>query len=141
MKKTTIVLIASFCWCIPAFCQSGDIVLSPIKIDNLEAIPGNSGSITSTIPNTSPTIKNSFPLRSFILPGAMFAYGVLALNSDGLEDWNQGVKETIWTNNPHKQVTIDNYIQWAPGVAYLGLNLAGVHGVHDFKDCAIIYGM
>jgi membrane-associated phospholipid phosphatase len=138
MKKSAIAFLATFCWCFAAFSQSSDLVFSPIKKDNLVAFADSS---TTTSITPSPRVKNSFPLRSFILPAAMFTYGVLALNSDGLEDWNQGIKDEIWVKNPHKQVPIDNYLQWAPGAAVLGLNLAGVHGRHGFKDVAIIYGM
>ncbi len=71
----------------------------------------------------------------------MIAYGITALKSDGLRDWNEGIKEEIWTEAPHNQVHIDNYLQWAPAAAVYGLNLAGIHGEHNFRDRTIIYGI
>jgi hypothetical protein len=120
MKKSTIAVLASLFLYINAFSQSSEF---------------------RRVDSTRPVVERGITLRSFVLPGAMFAYGIIALNSDGLEDWNQGVKETVWTDHPHKQVSIDNYLQWAPGAALLGLNLSGVRGKHNFKDLSMMYGL
>lgn len=87
------------------------------------------------------TASHPFPFRSFILPGAMIAYGFVALNADGLKNINQKVREEVWTEDPHKRVTIDNYLQFAPAVTVYALNLAGVHGQHNFHDRTMIYLM
>lgn len=90
----------------------------------------------------SPSLKtNRFPIKGLVLPTAMIAYGFAALHSSHLLSFNRGVKEEIWTDNPHKKLGIDTYLMFAPGVMVYGLNLAGVHGKHDFKDRTILYLM
>jgi membrane-associated phospholipid phosphatase len=86
-------------------------------------------------------IKKPFPYKSMIVPGILVAYGFTALNSHGLKSLNQKVKEEIWTEDPHKKTTIDNYLQFGPGIAVYALNLAGIHGKHNFKDRTMIYLM
>ncbi len=86
-------------------------------------------------------IKRQPVYRMFFIPAVMIAYGAVSLSSDGLQDWNEGVKEEIWTEHPHKQLHIDNYLQWSPAVAVYGLNLLGIKGKNNFRDRTIIYGM
>ncbi len=85
--------------------------------------------------------KQPFPVNSFIVPAAMIAYGVTSLNNHKLKDWNAELKEEIWDEKPHKQIHIDNYLQFAPAAAVYGLNAMGIHGKHNFKDRTILYGM
>jgi membrane-associated phospholipid phosphatase len=58
---------------------------------------------------------------------------------DALTDVNETLKNTIWDKNPHHTVTIDNYLQFAPAAAVYGLNMAGIHGDHNFLDRSMIY--
>ena len=69
----------------------------------------------------------------------MIVYGCLAVHIDALTDVNENIKYLIWNQHPHETVTIDNYLQWAPAVAVYGLNLAGIHGEHNFVDRTMIY--
>ncbi|HMH23544.1 MAG TPA: phosphatase PAP2 family protein [Puia sp.] len=82
-----------------------------------------------------------FPLKSMILPAALIAYGFTELHSSTLQHFNLKVREEIWTEDPHKKVTIDNYLMFAPGLAVFGLNAAGIHGKHNFKDRSMLYLM
>jgi membrane-associated phospholipid phosphatase len=79
--------------------------------------------------------------KSFILPGALVLYGVITLRSDPLTDFSEGMKRVIWTDNPHKPFHLDNYLMFAPAAAVYGLNLAGIHGEHNFVDRTMIYTM
>jgi len=78
--------------------------------------------------------KRPFPFKSMILPGALIAYGFAELNSKVLQRVNLNVKDEIWTDGPHKKTSVDNYMMFAPALAVYGLNAAGIHGKHDFKD-------
>jgi membrane-associated phospholipid phosphatase len=69
----------------------------------------------------------------------MIIYGCLAVHIDALTDMNENIKYLIWNQHPHQTVTIDSYLQWAPAVAVYGLNLAGIHGEHNFVDGTMIY--
>lgn len=93
-------------------------------------------------PVTNPVLKSkSFPIRSFIIPAALISYGGFSLESDALKDINEDVKEEIYTESPHKKISIDNYLQFAPAAAVYGLNAIGIKGKHNLKDGTIIYLM
>jgi len=100
-----------------------------------------------SIPSLAPaktyaaTASHPFPFKSMILPGAMIAYGFTTLNIHGLKEINQKVREEIWIDDPHSKVSIDNYLQFVPAVAVYALNLAGIHGQHNFRDRTMIYLM
>jgi hypothetical protein len=79
--------------------------------------------------------------RSIAIPGAMIAYGATALKCDWFQDWNEGIKDEIWTKSPHRQVHIDNYLQWAPAASTFALGFAGVKGKNNFIDRALLFGM
>ena len=83
--------------------------------------------------------KTTFPYKSFILPAFMIAYGFTAIYNDELADINEEIKEEVWTETPHKKVSIDNYLQFAPAVAVYGLNLAGIKGKNNLGDRSMIY--
>ena len=89
--------------------------------------------------NLDQTVKKNFPYRSFVLPTFMIAYGITTLNSDGLTDINEKIKEEVWTESPHKRFHIDNYLQIAPAVAVYGLNIAGIKGKNNLRDRTMIY--
>ncbi len=89
--------------------------------------------------NDSPIVRNNY--KQWIVPGAMVLYGFMTLHVDGLADINEDVKDKIWTESPHNTVTIDNYLQFVPAVAFYGLTLAGVHGEHNLLDGTMIYAL
>jgi membrane-associated phospholipid phosphatase len=96
---------------------------------------------TDTMPPPQPAkqSKASKPAL-FIVPSAMIAYGVTALNSKSLIRINQQVKQTVWEKNPHKKIHIDDYAVFAPAAAVYILNAAGVKGKHNFIDRSFLYG-
>ncbi len=86
-------------------------------------------------------VNQAFPYKKMLLPSALVVYGVLAIKTDALQDWNEEAKEEIWTENPHKPIHLDNYLQFAPAASVYALNLAGIHGKHNFLDRSMIYGL
>lgn len=88
-----------------------------------------------------PPAKNPFPFRKALLPAGLVVYGALAVKMDAFQDWNEVVKEEVWTEHPHNLLHIDNYLQWSPAAAVYALNLAGIHGKNNFRDRTIIFGM
>ena len=78
---------------------------------------------------------------SFILPVGFISYGVLALHNHTLLTLNTKIQQHILPNNIGNKIHVDNYLQFAPGVIALGLNIAGIKGAHSLKDAAIIYGL
>jgi PAP2 superfamily len=86
----------------------------------------------------NPTKKN---YAQWIVPGSMILYGFITLHYDPLTDVNEDLKEEIWTESPHKTVSIDSYLQFVPAAAVYGLNIIGIKGEHDFLDRTMIYAL
>jgi len=85
-----------------------------------------------------PEYRKPFPVQQFILPTAMIAYGFAGLNMKGLKEVNEEVKEHMWTEWDHSRCHVDNYLMYVPAAAVYGLNAAGIHGAHNFKDRTIL---
>ncbi len=85
--------------------------------------------------------ENRKRLRSVIVPAAMITYGFVSLENDGLLKLDNSIKNEIWTEDPHKPITVDNYLQYAPAFAVYGLNALGIKGKNNFRDKSMIYLM
>ncbi len=85
--------------------------------------------------------KGSVGKTTFIAPGILMLYGFLSLETEGLESFNQTMKNEMWVERPHKKITIDNYLMYAPAAAVYGLNALGIKGRHNFRDRSMIYLM
>src|SRR5882724_11911497 len=75
---------------------------------------------------TSPQIK--IHPTSLILPVVLTAYGFVALSSKPLQSFDRDIRQRVWFDHPHGTVSIDNYLQYAPGAAVYILNAVGVKG-------------
>lgn len=84
---------------------------------------------------------NNIRVSSLILPAALTAYGFAALKIKALQSFDHNVREAVWLDNPHRPFPLDDYLQYAPGLAVYVLNAAGIKGRHDFMDRTVIYGM
>jgi PAP2 superfamily len=89
------------------------------------------------------SLKNNdrFRTRSLFIPGFMIAYGLASMEVEGLESLNDEIKDEIYAEEPHRKSSIDNYLQFAPGLAVYGLNAMGIKGKHNFRDWSILYLM
>ncbi len=83
--------------------------------------------------------KNRFPVKSLLIPGVMMAYGFTSLENDGLKNFNAELKDEVYSENPHRKISIDNYLQFAPAAAVYGLNAMGIKGKHNFRDRSLIF--
>lgn len=77
------------------------------------------------------------PYLHLLIPAAMITYGIVSRNNASLQELDHS------TNNEVKEhlkvkIPIDNYSQFAPAVAVLGLRLAGIDAKHNFRDQAIV---
>jgi membrane-associated phospholipid phosphatase len=97
-----------------------------------------SGARVDTVPHINwdyrPAYNRPFPVQQFILPAAMIAYGFAGLKVAGLQNLNHKIREEVWEEDPHKRMHADNYLMYVPALAVYGLNAAGIHGEHNFKD-------
>ena len=126
---------------------------SIIQLLNLQLAYSQDRDSLSSFKNTAPETaqirlhpdeslsSGSFHFKNLIVPSAMTAYGIVGLRSHRLRDANKEVQEELWLEKPHKQIHVDDYLQWAPAVAVYGLHVAGINGKHNFKDRTIIYGI
>jgi len=78
-----------------------------------------------------------FKYQSLIIPTILIGYGVIGIESDGLKDINNEVKEEV---NEHidDKFTIDDISQHLPALSVYALNAMGIKGKNNFKDRTII---
>lgn len=100
----------------------------------------SSGTIDSAKVQRKPHSR-PVPAAWLAVPAAMAGYGLLSLHSPDLQQVNRNVQQSIWTDNPHAPVKIDNYLQFSPAVAVFALDLAGVKAAHSLKDRLFMYGI
>jgi len=89
--------------------------------------------------NNTKTENLKFKYKQLIIPTALMAYGIIGIESDGLKDWNLGIREEV-TENIDKKITIDDFSQYAPAISVYALNLGGIKGKNNFRDRSIILG-
>lgn len=86
------------------------------------------------------TIEKEKRFTSLVLPGSLISFGVVSMINKGSDNnINSKIKEELWTENPHKQLHLDNYLQFAPAVAVYGLNAIGIKGKNNFRNRTMIY--
>jgi len=134
MRKYAAVMMFMIC--------AGGRVSAQNTILEISAVP-SAGTRLDTVPRIdwahAASVKPAFPGQSFILPGAMIAYGFVTLKTNGfLKSFNGTVKEEIWMDNPHKQFHADNYLMFAPAASVYALNALGIHGKNNFRDRTIL---
>lgn len=78
------------------------------------------------------------PLQ-LVVPGTLFAVGMIGCNSDWSEARNREIRDELQEHIDSK-VTVDDFTQYAPMAATYGLNLCGVKGKHGYGDLTIILG-
>ncbi len=79
-----------------------------------------------------------FRARSLFIPAFMIAYGITSMEAEILEDINVKLNDEMFAGDPHKKISIDNYLQYAPAAAVYGLNALGIKGTHNFRDRTMI---
>jgi len=68
-----------------------------------------------------------FNYKQLIIPTVLITYGVVGIESDQLKFFNSEIKEEV---NEHidQRITVDDFAQYAPSVACLGLETLGIKG-------------
>jgi hypothetical protein len=89
----------------------------------------------------APIVQVPIRLKTLIIPGALFAYGIVTQNNGGLRVFNDQAKEYIWDGKKHGRPYIEDYMLLVPAAAVYGLNIFGVHGQNNLIDRSVIYGM
>ncbi|MCF6405866.1 phosphatase PAP2 family protein [Chitinophaga filiformis] len=96
--------------------------------------------------NTNLNYKSSIPnykarLVSIIVPTAMMTYGAVALSGGSLRSLDMSTRKEVMEDHPTFRTDVDDYLKWVPVAAVYALNMAGIHGKHNFADRTILLGM
>jgi membrane-associated phospholipid phosphatase len=80
--------------------------------------------------------------KSFILPAVFIGYGLVSLTGDNvIRKLDFTTKNELQEDHGRFANQVDNFLQYLPGVAVYGLNLAGIKGKHNLLDATGIYVM
>lgn len=88
-----------------------------------------------------PAHKKTFNVKSYIIPGLLIAYGITAIENDGLQKLNGEFKNEVYAEHTHKQSHIDNYLQFAPAAMVYGLDAFGIKAKHNLRDRTMLFLM
>ena len=89
---------------------------------------------------TRPVAPKGLSWKPVIIPAAMIGYGVLEFRLGFLENVNiTGRRWASGDEDPDRKTKIDNYTMLAPGLAYYGLNIAGIRGRNNMVDATLMY--
>jgi membrane-associated phospholipid phosphatase len=142
--------ILSYTLCLQLFIQSSATASSlPLDSFSVPVIDTNRLSVTpvytidTSLFHTRPkAIKDYRPtVAGITIPVLMISYGFVALKNPTLQSLNHSTRAELREDNPHFSTHIDNYLEYAPALAVYALNMAGVHGAHNFKDRTLILGI
>lgn len=78
-------------------------------------------------------------LKSFIVPAVLISYGLVSLGNNAVRRLDYSTKAELQEDHPAFALHADNFLQFAPGVAFYALNLAGVKSKHSVVDGTAIY--
>lgn len=128
--------------------RPSDFSLSPSSLsnsvnqssfDNLE----NRLSLLNNSTKPSTFFQSGRPLNIYStgIPALGIGYGFMTLHSNKLRTLNLSTKNEIREDHPYFQTHVDNYLQWSPAAAVIGLNLLGVHGARPFNEELGIYAV
>ncbi|MBB5637633.1 membrane-associated phospholipid phosphatase [Pedobacter cryoconitis] len=78
-------------------------------------------------------------VKSFIVPAVLISYGLLSLGNNAVRRLDFSTKAELQEDHPAFAVHADNFLQFAPGVAFYALNLAGVKSKHGIVDGTALY--
>lgn len=83
--------------------------------------------------------KNPVRVSSIIIPSVALAYGFVKLGNNALTNLDVEAKHEFYSEHPHKQFIVDNYLQFAPGAAVFALNGLGLKGKNSLLDQSGVY--
>ncbi|SDH55732.1 phosphatase PAP2 family protein [Chitinophaga filiformis] len=96
--------------------------------------------------NTNLDYKRKIPnysarLVSIVVPTAMMTYGAVSLGGGKLRSLDMSTRKEIMEDHGTFRTNVDDYLKWVPAAAVYALNMAGIHGKHNFADRTMLFGM
>lgn len=95
----------------------------------------------SILPSDSNTDEPALRVPAIIIPAIGISYGVVALHKGALRTLNISTRDEILEDHSDFHTHVDNYLQWSPAAAVIGLNVMGIHGARPFKEELCIYAV
>ena len=71
--------------------------------------------------------------HKYILPIGLISYGIASQKSESLQEFDYEIYDEI-EEHSEKIFRIDDYLQFAPGVAVFGLDIAGIKAENNIRD-------
>jgi membrane-associated phospholipid phosphatase len=90
-----------------------------------------------SIPDSSAVKQLKFNPKQLILPTALIGFGIIGIKSDQIKEFNSEISEEV-AEHIDKQITIDDFTQYAPLASVYALGALGVKGKNNLKDKSII---
>lgn len=91
---------------------------------------------------TKPIVQIPVTLRSLVIPGVLFGYGALTLNTTRLREINEEIHEiTARPDLSFHRPYLEDYLLLAPAAAVYAINFSGLKGQNNFIDRSVLYGM
>lgn len=84
--------------------------------------------------------KEIVKATDFIVPTALFTYGLISFKSNGIKDFDLTLRDKIRTKHPDFKTNLDDFSIFVPGATVFLLNAVGIEGKHHWKDATLIYG-
>jgi hypothetical protein len=84
-------------------------------------------------------LNRRLPLSAVIIPGAAMTYGFIKLDNKALTRIDQETRHEFYNEHPHRQFIVDDYLQFAPGVAVFALKGLGIKAKNSLLDQSGIY--
>jgi membrane-associated phospholipid phosphatase len=69
---------------------------------------------------------------------SLITYGVFSQSNEDLKDFDADIRKVVRKDADFRS-PVDNYLQYAPGLAVYALNAVGIKGKHNFRDRTMIY--
>jgi membrane-associated phospholipid phosphatase len=83
--------------------------------------------------------QDHFSLRSYFIPAFLTSYGLFSMKNEEMKELDNSIKNEVWTEPTHRPIKLDNYLQYAPGLAVFGLRAAGIAGKNNLRDEVMLY--
>lgn len=82
--------------------------------------------------------KAYYKWERMVVPSVLISYGVTSICNPKLMKLNEDIRFKICGNEPYRRTHLDDYVQYAPGIMALGLNMAGVKGKSKIQELPVI---
>lgn len=110
--------------------------ITPLSVIAQDTLKKDTAAITQ---NNNLIVHKPGSIAAFISPAVFITYGILSFHIKGIRQIDYNVYNDMQKDHPGFKTHADNYLQYVPAIAVYGLNLAGVHGKHNFADRTALY--